>query len=178
MENPWKTKSSKIVYETPWMKIREDEVLRPDGTHGQYSFVETPNSVFVIPMDEEQKVYLVSQWRYPTKTFSWEFPGGSSDGQDILQAAKRELKEETGFEAESWTEIGKLEPMNGIASETEYVFLAQKLRQTSENKEAAEGINNMKKVSFAEVNELIRKGEIIDAQSIAAFTQAKLWLNK
>lgn len=116
------------------MKIHEDEVLRPDGSYGQYSFVETSNSVFIIPIDEKQNVYLVGQWRYPTKSFSWEFPGGGGDGQNILQAAKRELKEETGFEAEIWTEVGKLEPMNGVCSEIEYVFVAQNLDQTNEKR--------------------------------------------
>lgn len=178
MENPWKTKNSKIVYETPWMKIREDEVVRPDGTDGTYSYVETPNSVFIVPITDSSEVYLIAQWRYPTKTYSWELPGGGGDGGDILESAKRELKEETGLEAEEWIEVGKLQPMNGIISEIEHVFIAQKLKQTGDNKQSADGINNIKKVAFETVFEMIKSGEITDAQTIAAFIQAKIWLDK
>lgn len=175
-ENPWKTKSSKIVYETPWMKVWEDEVIHPDGKEGKYSFVETPDSVFVVPIDSDGKTYLIGLHRYPTKNYSWELPGGSTDGKNVLESAKNELKEETGLEAEEWLEVGKQNPMNGVVSEVEHVFIAQGLRQTTENKEAAEGINRVKRVSFDEFEDMVGKGEIIDAQTIAAFTQAKIYL--
>jgi 8-oxo-dGTP pyrophosphatase MutT (NUDIX family) len=178
MENPWETKNSKIVYETKWMKIREDEVVRPDSSDGKYSYVDTPDSVYIVPITTDGKVYLIAQWRYPTKTFSWELPGGGGDGGDILESAKRELKEETGLEAEEWTEVGTLQPMNGVVAEIEHVFIARKLRETQDHKQTDDGITEIKKVRFDEIFEMIVQGDITDAQTIAAFTQVQLYLKK
>lgn len=178
MRNPWKTLKSKIVYETPWMKVVEDEVIRPDGNEGKYSYLETPPSVFIVALDEQKKLYLVRQFRYPTQTCSWEIPGGGSDGKNLLVAAKKELKEETGLEADNWLKVGTLQAMNGVASEVEHVFLAQKLRATNGNKQKEEGISEMKKVSYEEFKKMVAKGEITDAQSLAAFTQVELFLNE
>lgn len=178
MENPWITKNSKIVYETEWMKIREDEVVRPDGSDGKYSYVETPDSVYIVPITDEGEVYLIAQWRYPTKTYSWELPGGGGDDGDILESAKRELKEETGLEADEWVEVGLLQPMNGVVAEIEHVFIAKKLRKTEEHKQTDEGIEEIRKVNLNEVAEMIGNGQITDAQTIAAFTKARLFLEK
>jgi len=179
MENPWKTKNSKIVYETEWMKIREDEVVRPDGSDGKYSYVETFGpSVYIAPITDEDEVYIIAQWRYPTKTYSWELPGGGGDSTNVLESAKRELKEETGLEADEWVEVGRLQPMDGITSEIEHVFVARGLRETSDHKQNDEGIVEVKKVSFDDFSEMISNGQITDAQTIAAFTQANLFLEK
>lgn len=171
MENPWKTKNSKIVYETAWMKIREDNVTRPNGSDGTYSFVETSESVYIVPLTDNDEIYLIAQWRYPTKTFSWELPGGGGDGGNILESAKRELKEETGLEAEIWSEIGKLQPMNGVTSEIEHIFVAKGLNQTDNHQQNEDGITEIKKVNFSQILEMIKNGDITDAQSIAALMQ-------
>ncbi len=179
MENPWKTKTSKTVYETPWMKVVEDSVTRPDGTDGTYSFIETANpSVYIVPVTESGEIYLIAQWRYPTKTHSWELPGGGGDSADVLESAKKELKEETGLEAESWSQIGKLQPMDGITSEIEHVFVAENLKQTGQHEQRVEGITEVKTVAFSEVLEMIKTGEITDAQTIAALMQFGIYAGK
>ena len=75
--NPWKTISQSVVYENPWIKVQEDQVIRPDGLDGIYGVVNFKNkAVGVLPIDEEGFTYLVGQYRYPLGFYSWEIPEG------------------------------------------------------------------------------------------------------
>ncbi len=96
MKSPWKTKNSKIVHQNPWYKIRQDEVITPDGKPGTYNVLETKgDAALIVPLSEKDEIYLIKKYRYPIKEFSWEIPSGNSEGGDIFEAAKRELWEET-----------------------------------------------------------------------------------
>ena len=87
--NPWTTLSSRLVYENPWIRVREDQVLRPDGQPGIYGVVEFKNrAVGVLPVDDEGCIWLVGQHRYPLNSYSWEIPEGGSP--------QSETPEETG----------------------------------------------------------------------------------
>ncbi len=168
--------SSQIVHRNPWFNIRHDRIDKGERGEGDYFVVETPPAVFVVALNEAEEVYLVGQERYPTGIFSLEIPGGRSDNQPLLQAAKRELKEETGLEAKNWEEIGKFQTMNGVSNEISHVFLARELRETGENKQSEEGITEFKKVPFKTSLNLIKSGEITDGQTIASLMQAALKL--
>jgi 8-oxo-dGTP pyrophosphatase MutT (NUDIX family) len=141
---PWHTVSSRVAYENPWIVLREDEVLRPDGAPGLYGVVETRNpAVFVVALADggaggsaggganddgaDPRVLLVTVDRYTTG-LSIEVPAGGSDVQEPLVAAKRVLAEETGCEADEWTRIGRVWALNGIARSQEHVFLARGVR--------------------------------------------------
>ncbi len=94
--NPWRTLSSRIVYRNPWLTLREDTVIRPDGAEGIYSVVEMRPSCGVVAINEDNQIALVGQWRYVHGKYSLEIPtGGSEEGEAPLDAAKRELLEET-----------------------------------------------------------------------------------
>ncbi len=175
-DNSWKTLSSKIAYQNPWYKVREDQTIRPNGKKGLYAVVVSPPSVFAVALTEQQEIYLVSLYRYPTGLTNWEIPAGGSNNQDPLKAARRELQEETGLEASSWEQIGKFNPYNGISDETSYVFLATGLTQTQEHSQIEEGITEVKKVPFKIALEMIKSGQINDGQSISAITLAALYL--
>ncbi len=178
MENPWKTLKSTVVYENPWIVVHEDTVIRPDGTKGMYSVVDTVGSaaVFIVALTDHEQILLIGQFRYPTAMYSWELPGGGTGGKDPLEAAKLELQEETGYVAKEWQKIGTLQSMNGISSEIEHVFIAQGLTKTSEHKQAEEGITASKLVSIREALRMISSGDINDAQTIAALSIALLYL--
>lgn len=172
----WKRLSSKIVHKNSFYQVREDAVIKPNGSEGFYNVVESKGAVFVVALDDSQNVYLVELHRYTNNNLSIEVPAGGIDGQMPLEAAKRELKEETGLIAGSWQELGVVHPANGIIEGKSYVFLARELTQTSDNEQEEEGITRTLTVPLNEALLMIKEGKITDTESIAPLTMAALEL--
>lgn len=171
----WQKLSSAIVHTNPWYKVRRDEVIRPDGQPGEYYVIETNGaSVFIVATNPADEILLIGMERYTNGTFSWEVPGGNSDGQDPARAALRELQEETGYTTDSLTLLGKSYVMNGVCGEASYVFLAKNLQQTTSNAKAEEGITRTQWFSIPDIKNMIKRGEITDNQSIVALTKVLL----
>ena len=106
--NPWGKVSTRVVYDNPWINVREDEVVRPDGQPGIYGVVHFKNIAVGVLAVEDGEVYLVGQYRYTLERYSWEIvEGGCGEGEETLDAARRELEEETGLRASNWV-IAKL----------------------------------------------------------------------
>lgn len=173
MENPWKTKSIQLVYENPWVRLEHHEVINPAGNDGIYGKVHFKNrAIAIIPMDEEGNTWLIGQYRYTLNEYSWEIPmGGGLIEFDLLESAKRELKEETGLRAEKWTEIMKIHTSNSVTDEVGYVFLAEKLTPGETEFEETE-VLQIKKLPFSEVLEWVMLGKITDSISVAGILKA------
>lgn len=178
MKNPWKQLSSRIVYKNQWFSVREDETEKPGNRRGIYGVLETAPSVFIIALTDKNEIYLTGLFRYPTGKYGLEVPAGGSDYEDLLIAAKRELREEVGLRATKWEKIGEFTPLNGIANEVSHVFLAQNLEETGTEIDPNEGIMEIRKVPFEKVFDLVRSGEISDGQSISAITLAGIHLGR
>ena len=177
----WQTRSTRVAYENPWITVREDEVARPDGSAGIYGVVELRHdAVFVVAVDAQQRVVLVTVDRYTTGPGSIEVPAGGSDGEDPLVAARRELLEETGLTARRWTRIGGMDAINGIARAREHVFLAEGLRETADAAahQRAEGIAGVRRLALPEVFAAIADGTIRDGETIAAIAIAAIRLGR
>ncbi|GAB3599786.1 NUDIX domain-containing protein [Microbacterium tumbae] len=175
----WQTRDSRLVYENPWISVREDAVTGPAGD-GIYGVVTMRNdAVFVIALDDEDRVCLVELERYTTG-HSIEVPAGGTDGEDPLLAAQRELLEETGLVATEWTPIGSMNALNGIADAPEHVFLARDLTQagSSVRTQQEEGIAGVLRVPFDEVLRMIAEGRITDGETIAALAYAGIRLGR
>ena len=169
--SPWKTKSTRVVYENPWIKVREDEVVQPDGRPGIYGVVHFKNTAIgVLPIDEEGKICLVGQYRYALESYSWEIPeGGCSQGETHLDAAKRELIEETGMVASNWTQLGSAHLSNSVSDELAIYYLATGLTRGIPRPEGTEQLA-YKHVTFDQALDMVMTGEITDALSILAIT--------
>lgn len=178
MKNPWKKISSKIVHKNNWYHIRKDKVIRPDGHKGEYNVMVNHPSVFIIPVNEKNEVYLIGLFRYPTNQYSIEVPAGGSEGKGLLQSAKKELKEETGLIAKTWKKVGKIQSANAFMSEIGHIYLATGLVDTKAHDHLEEGIQEVIKVPFKKAMKMIQTGEINDAQSIAALYLAEPMLKR
>lgn len=156
--------SKKTVYQNPWIKVIEER-FRQNRRQGFYGIVEINDSIGVIAQDELGRIILVKIYRYPIKKFSWEIPtGGSKKGETPLVAAKRELKEETGFRAKNWQKLGSFYPYPAIATERCFGFLAKKL--SGKKIERTEEVYEAKFFPKDRILAMIKNGTIIDGLTI------------
>lgn len=173
--NPWVTRSSRIAYENGWIRVREDQVLRPDGQPGLYGVVEIRPSVGIVATDENDRIVLVGQWRYAPGRHSIEIPRGGSqpDEKDMLAVAKRELAEEAGLLAERWECIATVDVCNGVSDDVQSLFWATGLSATDMNLDPEEDIV----VHWRPFDEAVRMaldGRITEVCSVAAILKVAL----
>jgi 8-oxo-dGTP pyrophosphatase MutT (NUDIX family) len=167
--SPWRRLSRRKIYDNPWITVWHDDVIRPDGEPGIYGVVHHANqAVGVVPLDAEDRVVLWGQYRYTLETYSWEIPeGGSPWGEDPLEGARRELREETGYEAAEWHRLGGLVLSNSISDETATLYVATGLIAGDAMPDGTEDLR-MRHVPFDEVLAMTLDGRITDAMSVAA----------
>ena len=167
--SPWKRTHSRFVYENPWIRVREDQVVRPDGRPGIYGVVEIAPSVAVLALDGENRIALVGQWRYTRNRYSWELPlGGAHPGETDMQAvAARELREETGVEAEFWQHLGTIDACIGVTTDTQWIYLATGLKKLPSRPDPDE-ILEVRWVPLEEAVRSVLDGEIVEGATMAA----------
>lgn len=175
--NPWRTNSSRTVYQNPWITVREDQVTRPDGKPGIYSVVDTRIATGVVALNEVGEIYLVGQWRYPLNDYSWEIvEGGADRGENPLDAARRELKEEAGVVASRWLQLGsEYQLSNCFSSEIGYIYLATDLVEGAAEPEGTE-VLQVRRAHFRQVMRRIQTGAIKDSITIVAMYRAEKYL--
>lgn len=168
--NPWKTLSSREVYSNKWISVEEHQVINPAGGNGIYGKVNFKNkAIGVVALDEQENTWLVGQYRYALNEYSWEIPeGGSPLGTSILESAKRELKEETGMTATTWTQILRMHTSNSVTDEEAFVFLAEGLTHGENQLEETEADLVVKKLPFRDALKMVMNGAITDSMSVAA----------
>jgi len=173
-ENPWRTLRSRAIYDNPWISVREDQVIRPDGAPGIYGVVHFKHvAIGVLPVEHDE-VYLVGQYRYTLGRYSWEIPeGGCAADEDHLRAAQRELAEETGLRAARWQRMGAAHLSNSVSDELAVWFLATELTQGAHQREGTEQLH-VRRVPLHEALRMALNGEITDAISLMALMQYQL----
>ncbi len=173
--NPWSTLSSREVYDNPWIRVVEDQVLNPRGNPGIYGTVHFKNvAIGVVPLDRDGCIFLVGQYRYPLRRYSWEIPeGGGAKDVDPLVSAQRELAEETGLDGGRWQKFLEMHLSNSATDEHAICFLAWDLEPGEPHPEEVE-LLTVKRVPFAAAVGMVERGEITDAMSVAAILKVQL----
>ncbi len=173
--NPWQTLSRKVVYENKWIAVEHHEVITPGATEGIYGKVHFKNvAIGIVPIDAAGNTWLVGQYRYTLNQYSWEIvEGGGPIDQPLLESAQRELLEETGLTAQTWTPLMELHISNSVSDEYGVAYLATDLTEGIAEPEITEALQ-VRKLPFLEAYEMVLRGEITDALSIAAILKVKL----
>ncbi len=171
----WQQKSQDIVYENPWIQVQHEEVIRPNGTEGIYGVVHfKSHAIGIIAIDDDDNTWLVRQSRYPNNETTIEIPeGGGPLDEPPLEAAKRELLEETGLTASHWQPFMELRTSNSVTDEVAFIFLATGLSQGKQQLEDTEDIELIK-IKTTEAIEMAINGKITDAMSVAALLKLAL----
>jgi 8-oxo-dGTP pyrophosphatase MutT (NUDIX family) len=166
--NLWKQKSSKRIYDNPWLRLDEEDVINPAGGISHYGRIHFKNlAIGIIPLDEHNNTWLVGQYRHVPDVYSWEIPmGGGPLDIDPLESAKRELKEETGLSADYWEELMHLHTSNSVTDERGIVYVARGLSAGDTEFGETEDLQIIK-LPLEEAVARVMSGEISDAISVA-----------
>ena len=177
--NPWTITESSAVYENNWIGLTEHAVINPSGNKGIYGEVHFKNyAIGILPLDAEMNTWLVGQYRFPLKEYSWEIPeGGGPLDEPLLDSAKRELQEETGLLAGDWTELLRMHLSNSVTDELAVIYIARDLTSGTAAPEETEELV-LRKLPFDEAYEMAMDGRITDSMSVAAILKTKILLTE
>ena len=176
----YRTTGTREVYRSRWMSLREDAIVRADGTAGIYGVLEKPDFAIIIPRHDDGSFTLVEQYRYPVGERCLEFPQGADEQNpdlDPLELSRKELAEETGLRASSVTLLGRLHHAYGYSNQGMSIVLATGLTQGETERESEEQGMTVVRVAEGVVAEMIRDGRIRDESSVAAYGMLLLHQN-
>lgn len=171
--SPWRRTSSRPIYENPWFRVREDQVIRPDGSHGIYGVVELPEYAGIVAVDERGQVALVRQWRYLYNEPSLEVPAGNAAPGDAnpVDVARRELLEETGLIAEAWTSLGQIR--YSAVTNVGHLFLARGLTAAANRPKSGDDWTELLWLDYFDAVSLVLSGAIVESTSVGALMKAE-----
>ena len=178
MENPFKLLSSKEVYRNPWIRVREDAVIRPGGKEGVFGIITMIPGSTVLPMTDDGYVYLTKEYKYAIRAESTEVISGAiGEKETPLEAAKRELQEEAGLVAGKWTDLSVVNPFTTIVESPNYIFLAEELSETRKSLDEGEVIG-LEKVLFDDALEMVMNGKITHGATCVVILKVALLLKQ
>jgi len=172
----WETTDSAIDYTCPGFDVRRDEVILPDGTETEYHYVDEPRAVVILPFTPDGDVVVIEEWRQAVGRVNRGLPAGSVEDDDgrLETAARRELREETGYEAETVTPLFSAEPTNGIANSVHHHFVARGCTPTAaRNLDFNESIR-VETVGYDDLVAAAIDGDLRDGRAMLALTQYEL----
>jgi ADP-ribose pyrophosphatase len=170
--------SSELITENPIFTVTLDHAVDPDGFEIRRAIVQHKGSAVVMPVNAKKRILLVKQYRLPARRFLWELPAGKIDpGENALQAAKRELREETGCRAKKWSRLAEFYPSPGFLAEKMTIYLATELTEGEATPMEDERIEK-RWFTAKEIDTEIVKGEIIDAKTQIGFLRWKRYVKR
>lgn len=165
----WKKISSEVKFKNNWWSYVIDKYLLPSGKEGEYHYVHTAGSAFIVPINQEGDIIMVKQYRYLDDRESLEFPGGGiKENEEPKNIALKELIEETGFEGDV-IKMGFFNPYKGVTDEMCHVFLARNLKPSSLHQKDESEEFEIKTFSKRKIEEMIYTNEIYDGMTLAVW---------
>lgn len=165
---PFTTLSSRIAWSCPWYSVRQDLILLPNGQEGEYNVVQHEGAVWIVPLTTSGQIVLLNHYRHTVQDWCYELPaGGVQDGQSPAEVARKELREEIGGKAESWSYVGQFYTSNGISNEVAHIFLATGVTLHETSHEPAE-VMEIYPVPLSEALRMAHANEISDGPSALA----------
>jgi 8-oxo-dGTP pyrophosphatase MutT (NUDIX family) len=124
--SPFPLISTRHIYKNPWISVREDAVVRPDGQSGIFGVVTVQDGAHIVAIDTDDYIYLGREYCYGMRAYTYRLPGGGiSVGETPLDAAKKELREEAGIVADTWIPIGSIYPLTTVTENIQYLYIAK-----------------------------------------------------
>ncbi len=164
----WTTVSTRLVYENPWISVREDIARMPDGRQTIYGVITGADAMGILPFVDDDHVVLVQQWRYVARRLTWEMPtGGRKPGESLDDALQRELGEEIGMRAGTVRPLSVFHTSKSVMDETAHLYLATDLTPVEVPPDDTEFIR-IRTWAFDEVLDMVLSGEIVDAMTMVA----------
>lgn len=175
---PWTINSRTEKYKGELLKVYEDDVVKPNGETGTYSIATLKEGVNVLALDDEGFVYLSREFRYAVGRETIETVGGAmEDGEETLEAARRELREELGIEAEELIEMGQVDPITSMIDSPSHLFLARNLTFTESDQDSGETIERVK-MKLEEAVQMVMQSRITHGSSCVLILKTERWLKK
>jgi ADP-ribose pyrophosphatase len=170
---PWKTRSSRTVYENPWTRVREDIVEMPNGKQTIYGVIECSDCVGVLPFLDDEHVVLVRQYRYVFgENHRWEMPtGGVKPGESLQEAARREMREEVGYDVRELQHVCTYFPSKSIMREIGHLFIGRGLTQVQAVPDETEFLE-VAIFPFDQALQLVIDSEIRDSMTVITVLHA------
>ena len=168
--------SNEEVFSGRLLKVQRDHVTLPNGNDTTREYIHHPGAVAIVPVLEDGRVVLVKQCRYPLRTLLWEIPAGKLDhgeAEDADECARRELSEETGYEAQEWQRLVSIATTPGFSDEIIHLYKASGLKQYAQHTDEDEFIG-VQAFTPEQLRAMIAAGELYDAKTLCALYAARI----
>ncbi|MFC4987639.1 MULTISPECIES: NUDIX hydrolase [Saliphagus] len=176
-ELAWETVARRTAYSCDGFEIRNERVALPDGTETEFDYLSEPESVCILPLTPDDRVVCIEEWRQAVSRVNRGLPVGSTEPDDdsLEAAARRELREETGHEAEDLEHLLTAEPANGIADSVIHFFVASGCRPTAAQQLDDDETIRVAETSLEDLLSEIESGDLRDGRAILAVTYYRLF---
>jgi ADP-ribose pyrophosphatase len=176
MKNPFRRIASRTPFESPYFRVREDTVIRPNGTESPFAVIEMKRGASVLAITDDREVYLVREFKYAIDRPSLEvISGGLEPDEAPLDGARRELAEEAGLSAREWVECGFIDPFTTMVSGPVYLYIAAGLAPVARHPDEGEVLETVK-IPLVRALEMIKTGEITHAPTCVLLYRCRDWV--
>ncbi|PSP76658.1 NUDIX hydrolase [Halobacteriales archaeon QS_3_64_16] len=164
----WGTIDSTVAYTCPAFAIRHENVALPGGTETDFDYLTEPPAVVILPLTSDGEVILIEEWRQAVGRVNRGLPAGTVEREDsdLESAARRELREETGYEAGRLRQLTTVEPANGVSDSVHHYFLGENCEPAGEQDLDADESIRVLEAGYEEFREAVRTGEVRDGRAV------------